>query len=301
MTKIKTLTNTALVGKLKLLVAAEKKNVAAQIALLKEVKQRKLALALGHPHLLSFCEHELGLTKDQAWKRSQAAGAVEKEPALFDMLSNGQTNLSALAAVAPKLTEKTAAEIKAFVPQKSKREVEAFVSTLRKDGTRSKGPQKVRRSFELTLQTEEKLKHAAKLLRQNKSDITDDEVLNAALELLIEKRDPARKAARAKAREESKVEKTQKVNECGQVPKTAPGQAKKQTGRYIPAKVRHEVYAKSAQQCEFVGANGKRCSASTGLHLDHIKPFSHGGAHEVSNLRLLCTGHNRYLGYGNTG
>ena len=66
MTNARSLDNEKLVTKLKFLVAEEKKNVAAQIVLLKEVKRRKLGLDLGYPSLIEFCEKELGLTRDQA-------------------------------------------------------------------------------------------------------------------------------------------------------------------------------------------------------------------------------------------
>ena len=66
MTNARSLDNEKLVTKLKFLVTEEKKNVAAQIVLLKEAKRRKLALNLGYPSLIEFCEKELGLTRDQA-------------------------------------------------------------------------------------------------------------------------------------------------------------------------------------------------------------------------------------------
>src|SRR5690606_21639635 len=80
MTKVRTLADQQVVEKLKYLVSEEKKNIAAQIDLLKEVKRRKLAIALGYANLVEFCKQELGLTANQAWKRSQAAGVVAKEP-----------------------------------------------------------------------------------------------------------------------------------------------------------------------------------------------------------------------------
>jgi len=126
-TNVKALNNQDHVAKIKFLVAEEKKNLAAQIVLLKEVRTRKLALAMGYPNLVEFCTRELGLSRDQAGKRSQAAGCVEKEPELLDMLKKGETSVSTLAVVSAKLTEKTAAEIKEFIPRKSRREVEAFV------------------------------------------------------------------------------------------------------------------------------------------------------------------------------
>jgi len=86
MTNVRALNNDQLINKMNYLISEETKNVAAQIVLLKEVKRRKLAIAMGYPSLLEFCVSELGLTRDQAWKRSQAAGAIEREPVLLDML-----------------------------------------------------------------------------------------------------------------------------------------------------------------------------------------------------------------------
>ena len=293
MTKVGALNNEAIIVKLKTLVAEEKKNVTAQISLLREIKRRRLSLELGYPSLMAFCEEELGLTKDQAWKRSQAAGAIEKAPELFSMLAEGKTNLSALAVVAPKITEQTKEQIKEFIPHKTKREAEAFASTLRRDGTHARREQTIKRTFNLTVKAHEKLKHAARLLRQNNPDLTEEDVLDAALELLIERRDPVRKAERAKARAEKNESKKSE-----QTKRPAPGQGKT---RYIPAKTRHQVYTGAEAQCSFVGVNGRRCSARRGLHIDHIKPYAHGGTHDPENLRLLCPAHNRHMAPPRTG
>ena len=112
-------------------------------------------------------------------------------------------------------------------------------------------------------------------------------MLDQALELLIERRDPVRKAERAKARAEKKESKKSE-----QTKRPAPGQGKT---RYIPARIRHQVYTGAEGQCSFVGENGRRCSARRGLHIDHIKPYAHGGTHDQENLRLLCPAHNRLM------
>ena len=97
MTNVKKIDDKALVKKAKFLVAEETKNVTAQIVLLKEIKHRKLALRLGFSSLIDFCVKELGLTKDQAWKRSQAASVITKDPDFLRMLATQQTSISALA------------------------------------------------------------------------------------------------------------------------------------------------------------------------------------------------------------
>ena len=44
-------------------------------------------------------------------------------------------------------------------------------------------------------------------------------------------------------------------------------------------------------QCTFVAPDGTRCE-SRRVQVDHIDPFANDGATEMSNLRLLCGGHN---------
>ena len=45
-------------------------------------------------------------------------------------------------------------------------------------------------------------------------------------------------------------------------------------------------------RCSFVSAEGKRCTETKRLQVDHIVPFSLGGQPTVENLRLLCQSHN---------
>jgi len=63
--------------------------------------------------------------------------------------------------------------------------------------------------------------------------------------------------------------------------------------RYVPARIRDKVFARDKGRCTFVGSAGKRCNASRGIQIDHVKPIAHGGASTVENLRLLCAQHNR--------
>src|SRR5690606_5073009 len=110
----------------------------------------------------------------------------------------------ALAVIAPKLTEDTAEELKAFIPQKSRREAEAFVASINRDGSRSNQPATVKVPMQLRPKTIDKLNRVRKLLRQSKAEFSDDELMDVLLENILERRDPTRKAARAKARQDAK-------------------------------------------------------------------------------------------------
>jgi len=63
--------------------------------------------------------------------------------------------------------------------------------------------------------------------------------------------------------------------------------------RHIPARVRDEVLARDGYRCTFVGTDGRRCSATRHLQIDHRVPFTRGGRHTTANLRVLCARHNR--------
>jgi 5-methylcytosine-specific restriction endonuclease McrA len=63
--------------------------------------------------------------------------------------------------------------------------------------------------------------------------------------------------------------------------------------RYIPARVRDQVFARDRCQCTYTGTNGRRCASTRALQIDHVQPVARGGSCEANNLRLLCAYHNR--------
>ena len=83
---------------------------------------------------------------------------------------------------------------------------------------------------------------------------TDEQVLTAALELLIEK------------------------------------QAKRKAS--VPAKVKREVWARDGGKCQWKLDSGGVCGSTTRLEVDHVVPRGKGGPSTVSNCRILCQAHN---------
>jgi 5-methylcytosine-specific restriction endonuclease McrA/DNA-binding TFAR19-related protein (PDSD5 family) len=83
--------------------------------------------------------------------------------------------------------------------------------------------------------------------------------------------------------------------ECEDSPafRHAPKAARGSASRHVPKALRDFIFARDGSCCSFRSADGTRCAATRGLQLDHIKPFSNGGAHDLRNLRLLCAAHNR--------
>lgn len=61
--------------------------------------------------------------------------------------------------------------------------------------------------------------------------------------------------------------------------------------RHIPLHVRRAVVARDGGQC--VG-----CGTTRNLHVDHVLPYSHGGAATLENLQLVCARSNLAKGAG---
>jgi hypothetical protein len=78
------------------------------------------------------------------------------------------------------------------------------------------------------------------------------------------------------------------VNMVGEV-----AEAKSQS-RYISTDVSHAVRQRDNCQCTFISGDGRRCSETRRLQIDHIVPFALGGKSSVGNLRLLCPAHNQH-------
>jgi hypothetical protein len=83
---------------------------------------------------------------------------------------------------------------------------------------------------------------------------TDEQVLTAALELLIEKQEK-RKAS-------------------------------------VPAKVKREVRKRDQGKCQWPVVAGGICGSEVRLEIDHVVPRGRGGASTVENCRILCKAHN---------
>jgi 5-methylcytosine-specific restriction endonuclease McrA len=63
--------------------------------------------------------------------------------------------------------------------------------------------------------------------------------------------------------------------------------------RHVPASVRRIVWERDGNQCAYGAEDGQRCSARSGLELDHVVPVARGGESTPSNLRLRCRAHNQ--------
>jgi hypothetical protein len=62
--------------------------------------------------------------------------------------------------------------------------------------------------------------------------------------------------------------------------------------RHIPVEIARAVWERDQGQCAFVDAEGRRCSERRFLTLEHRQPFALGGPPTLENICLLCASHN---------
>jgi hypothetical protein len=117
---------------------------------------------------------------------------------------------------------------------------------------------------------------------------TMEQVLEAALDLLLEKQ--------ARARALVKRPRTKLRETAPPAPSiTAPEPLHRRTGprEAIPAAVRRAVWERDGGRCSWPLDGGGCCGSTHRLELDHLVPWARGGESTPANLRLVCAAHNR--------
>ena len=131
-------------------------------------------MTLGHGSLFSFCVHELGLSRNKAWNRTQAARASIFHPELIEMIRTGKTHVSHIALLAPKITKANCRLVMQEIKGKTKREVERFASKLTLDGDLLETPAKIELKINCSPRVIEKFDRAKDILSSRGNLVTSE-------------------------------------------------------------------------------------------------------------------------------
>ena len=116
-----------------------------------------------------------------------------------------------------------------------------------------------------------KLEAARAALSHSHPGADADEILEAGLDLLIERHEK-RKGLVEKPRREP--------------PPSKPD--------HVPAHVKRAVWKRDGGRCQWPVDGGGVCGSTHQVELDHIVPRGRGGQTTVANMRCLCRVHNQY-------
>lgn len=259
------------------------------------------------------------LSRDRAVRRARAINVISNFPEFLQLLENRVTHVTHLAAIAQKVTNANKAKILQFLPNKSKRKLDLFLSTLNRDGSVSDVTPTISLNMKLTEGTFELYERARDLISKDWRGVDHEDVMKRLLNDFLDVKDPQRKAermARKRAGEinASNSRKTTETIDKGEEEAILPveienrGKSQKEeipvctskpssTGatkkyRYISREIDRALRLRDGGRCTYT-FRGKRCERTADLEIDHIIMHCLGGSNEISNLRLRCPSHNR--------
>jgi len=124
------LSDDELLARLSSLVDRHRRCEAELVAHLAEVDARELYLGKACSSMFSYATEVLHLSEHEAYLRIACARASRRFPVLLDLLADGRLHLSAIAKLAPHLTDEGAEALLARAVHRTKREVEELVAEV---------------------------------------------------------------------------------------------------------------------------------------------------------------------------
>ncbi len=326
--------------------AADRSAMADFLIALSDFDRRRGWEVLGYANLFAFLTSELGLTPAPTYWRLEAARLLQRFPELIEPLRQGRLCLTTLGELQPRPSPPMRAVIRPLSTDRSseaalvlapgpdgalsadtdsgslwapKVDLAATASAPaltpapaavapRRDEVDPLTAELSRLSTTVSRRFLEKLKTARQGLGHAIPRATTEQVLEAALDLLLERQARARgQVKRPRAVVASTPTVPAASDASAQAPGTAPTPAQpaaepnfaeplhRREGHResIPAAVRRAVWARDGGRCTWPIDTGGRCGSSHRLQLDHIQPRAQGGEATEANLRLLCAAHNR--------
>ena len=312
--EISDLKDKELIEKFGVLVKEEKEATASVVTHLAEIDRRKLYALEGYSSLFSYRVEKYHYSESEAFLRIQACRLSQSFPEVLKFLEEGKLTLTALKMISPYVTQENKNMFFERVQHKTKRELELLLAelfpqeeevidtirhlpqssetqtaqNLTRSGTstlskiRAKGiikPMTVQR-VKIELSASEglakKIQRAKELLRHKYPEGRLEDILNEALELLLNKKDPQRKISQKEPG--ASLEMPMAFSDT----------------RYIPQRIKRVVWKRDEGQCSYTSAEGKKCGERNFLELDNVHPWSLGGDSTTANLRLLCRTHNQW-------
>ena len=315
-----------LLEKTKQVVSEERRISVDVLHHLREVENRKAFAQLGFKSLFEYAIGELKYSEASAMRRIQAMRALKENPELAEKIESGNLTVSGVARVQSfvrrdeKLTgekwdstEKK--ELFTQVLDASQREIEKTLSAISPQAAVLESVKPINENITevkiyLTDQDLNELNQLRGLVAHElKSPGSNSELIkkmiglsqemvkikklgkqsaenlqrNASPMAEVKSAPKSKPEARSESRMETRVENKTEKNRDPVL----------YTTRYIPTRIKTQLYTRSNLQCEHVDPRTKqRCNSNFKLEIDHVLPFSLGGTNEIENLRILCRNHN---------
>ncbi len=330
---MKSLTNLELLGNIRALAQQERQLGVELLHHIREIDARKL-YADRHASLHEFLVQELKYSDGAAHRRIQAMRLLRELPEAEDKLKSGVITLSTasqlqnffraekkigatysiqekrelLTQIQEKSTRQTEGLLAAISPQSVPRETERALNETERSVT-----------FVMPMRLSEKLSRLRGLIAHKNESPTYAELFEFLADMAIEKMDPSLKPMPKARKKYPNLEKS-RTPDAPTAGDATPASAEKlnapekfttdgmpsalskpsirqlpdRPSRAIPAPLRRLTWTRAAGKCEYRDCDGRRCSSSYALEIDHKIPVGKGGPATEENLQLLCRSHNAH-------
>lgn len=319
---------------LRFLAESSKRNEVRLLAHLAEFDSRRLCLEAGYRSAYEYCTVKLGFEDQEAYRRIRAARLIRAFPEAFSALQARKITVSALVVLSPWLQRDNVSTWIKTAEGKSKRELEALVAARypqapQPDYVRnlpvtttivsSTPPEaheagfpavpacdpadsgwqqlatvaagRVRVGFDAASSMAQMIERMRQLLRHKYPAGRIEDLVREALEDYLDRKDPQRKLELKAAKAACVAE----PPEAGAAERSSVRFLRTwAAGRYIPAKIKSEVWARDDGRCAWRDKDGSPCGSKDWIEYDHVTPFAKGGrSDDARNIRLVCRQHNQ--------
>ena len=274
---------------------------------LREVERRSLFISLGFDTLHSYAIRELGYSETAANRRIQAMRLIGELPEMAGKITEGQMNLTSAARVQSFLKSEAKGN-KTYSRDQKLELIEALEHRPTREVSRELRRQARTRvsdasatsahfeSGEFALKLPPALHEKLDRLLVAKS-VHNPELgyLDILEELIDDALAGTSTSTSTSAFEIRPSAESPSAAAISKVIEETVTQTRKRS-RYISASIQKQVWQSYGHLgCTYVDSStGRRCGSKADLEIDHIVPFAMGGRNELSNLRLVCSQHNRW-------
>lgn len=284
---LRPLTDAELLARLGALAAQEREDTAALVEHLAELDRRGIVADTGCATLHDYCTKVLKCSDAAAFLRIRAARAARKTPRVIADLRSGAVHLDAVMRLFPFMTEDTGEKLLDLASGATKREVMSLVASMSDE----KPPERDVIRVVAAAPTADRPEVIPAPTRVRIAFTVDGEFQRMLDEL---------KSLRRHRFPEGRLEDILKESVAHSLARLIPAAAKRAVepssrkgSRWVPKRVKAEVWRRDGGRCVFVSSAGIRCESREFLEYDHVIPWALGGKTEASNLRLLCRPHNQ--------
>ena len=261
--------------------------------------------------------YHIGLTSDQFYKRSQAYRVIKNFPEFGEMIDSGETSASHVAMLSSKITEANSEVLARGIRHRSSQEVRDFIASVTPNGDLNDDADTfINIKIRLSKTQVNLLERAREVLAHGGTVPSTADLVMQALDELLDRRDPIKKAQRSEAKSQQKSKPSDEdlgvssaLKQTDDIVLTSDPsrdghsrlalkqdtfQPLKMTRLKIPAATRHKVWLRDGGYCTHELSPGMPCESRMMLEVDHIVPVARGGLNTLENLTLKCRHHNQW-------